>query len=172
MEEVWKPMVGKEKFLVSNIGRIMRKETGHIYPPQINHQGYYQCGLCDNGKGFIAKCHREVAKAFIENPCNKPCVNHIDGNRLNNNLENLEWCTYRENSLHSVHVLGNKPNVPVGKSVKCVETGNVYPSIEECARMTGSISKHISACCNKRRKTHNGFHWEFLNDAQNRNDGP
>ena len=91
---------------------------------------------------------------------------------LNNNSENLEWCTHRENSLHSVRVLGNKPNVPIGKSVKCVETGIVYPSIEECARMTKSISKHISACCNKRRKTHNGFHWEFLNDAQNRNDGP
>ena len=162
MEEIWRQMAGREKFLVSSRGRIARKDNGHIFPPQINHEGYYQCGLCENGKGFLVKCHREVAKAFIENPYNKPCVNHIDGNKLNNDVSNLEWCTHKENSLHAVRVLGKKPKTPDGKKVKCIETGVVYPSIEECARATGSNSWHISACCHNRRKTHNGFHWMFM----------
>lgn len=168
MEEVWKPMVGKEKFLVSNKGRIMRKETMHVYPLQLNHEGYYQCGLCDDGKGFVVKCHREVAKAFIENPYNKPCVNHKDGNKLNNNVENLEWCTYRENSLHSIYVLGNHPKEwkRETKPVRCVETGKVYESCKAAYKAIGSKSHgHIESCCKGDRGTHKGFHWEYVEKA-------
>ena len=57
--------------------------------------------LCKDSKLFNASIHRLVADAFIENPYNKPCINHIDGNKRNNDISNLEWCTYGENALHA-----------------------------------------------------------------------
>lgn len=165
MEEIWKPMSGRPKFLVSNVGRIMRKETGHIYPPQLNHEGYYQCGLCDNGKAFVVKCHREVAKAFIPNPDSKPCVNHIDGNKLNNYVLNLEWCTHSENMNHAITALGFLPGMCAHKTkaVMCVETGVVYKSCKEAYMAIGSMSDdgHIEACCKGKRKTYKKFHWRY-----------
>ncbi len=63
--------------------------------------GYYQCILRDsNGKKHYIRVHRLIAKAFIDNPNNLPQVNHIDGNKLNNSIDNLEWCTNRENTQH------------------------------------------------------------------------
>lgn len=162
MSEIWEPMVGRPKFLVSNMGRIMRKETGHIYPQYVNHNGYVYCSLCDGGKSFVARCHREVAKAFIPNPTNKGQVNHIDGNKQNNNVNNLEWCTQSENIIHAIKVIGFKPweNV-ITKPVICIETGVAYKSMHEAARQTGLNHRSISKCCNGLIRTYKGQHWMF-----------
>lgn len=68
---------------------------------KINKNGYVNVTICINNKTKTLLLHRLVAQAFIPNPNNYPCVNHIDGNKFNNNIENLEWCTHQQNSRHA-----------------------------------------------------------------------
>ena len=100
MEE-WKTIKGYEGlYKVSNEGRI-KTEYGLIFKPSIHSGGYnYVCLTKDKVEKNIT-LHREVAKAFIPNPFNKKYVNHIDGNKLNNHVNNLEWCTASENMKHA-----------------------------------------------------------------------
>lgn len=106
-EEVWKTVIysGKvyNKFEVSNFGKLRNATTGHIYKLCISKTGYWQVcvslGSRRNKKVF--KIHKAVAEAFINNPEHKPFVNHIDGNKLNNNINNLEWVTASENTIHA-----------------------------------------------------------------------
>jgi hypothetical protein len=72
--------------------------------------GYLQVSIMNNGKCESKLVHRLVAQSFLNNEHNKPCVNHKDGNKENNNITNLEWCTYSENELHSYRVLNKKAN--------------------------------------------------------------
>lgn len=118
MEE-WKTIYNFENYEVSNYGNVRRKECIIIYKngynasykekylkKEINRKMYERVTL---SKGSITErfqVHRLVAIYFIENPEQKPCVNHIDGNGLNNNVSNLEWCTYSENEKHSYDILG------------------------------------------------------------------
>lgn len=119
--EVWRPVVGWEGlYSISNLGRVRRemREVIHrnqaesfemTYPAKIlkahpDSRGYPQ--VCLNGKHFnkkkrVARVHRLVAEAFLENPENKPQVNHKDSNTMNPHVENLEWCTASENQIHS-----------------------------------------------------------------------
>lgn len=108
MIEEWRDIDGFEgRYKVSNLGRI-KNYKGLIMKFQINHGGYERLTLRhDDHKDYDFTVHRVVAKAFIPNPENKPQINHIDGNRCNNNVENLEWCTHSENMLHAFK-LGNK----------------------------------------------------------------
>ena len=111
---IWKDIEGYEGlYQVSDAGEVRsldrittgnrnRKINGKVLAKLKTGTGYYRVDLCKNGKTKRHKVHRLVAKAFIENPNNKPFVNHIDNNPLNNNVSNLEWCTASENSLHSV----------------------------------------------------------------------
>ncbi len=113
---VWKDIPGYEGlYQVSNDGRVKSLSkfhntvsNGYIQKERImkiNRRGKYQCiGLLRNGKYEYFLIHRLVATVFISNPENKPCVNHKDNNGCNNTVENLEWCTYSENSLHANRV--------------------------------------------------------------------
>lgn len=98
--EVWRPIeeFGADYF-VSNKGRVMslvNRLQIRIIKQHLTRGGYYKVAL----KGKNREVHRLVAMAFIENPDNKPCVNHIDENKENNYVENLEWVTYKENANH------------------------------------------------------------------------
>lgn len=118
MEE-WKDIKGFEgKYQVSNLGNVRSlwrgKPSGRgkyvtkeisikeLKKIKSNELGYQIVTLMDNGKRKRKQVHRLVAETFIPNPDNKPNVNHIDYNPSNNNVDNLEWCTQRENVLHSV----------------------------------------------------------------------
>lgn len=103
----WRTLVyqGKiyEKFKVANSGHIKNVATGTIYKEFVNKNGYCQVAVSLGSRKNIKtfKVHKAVAETFISNPENKPAVNHKDGNKLNNNVENLEWMTGSENSQHA-----------------------------------------------------------------------
>lgn len=115
--EEWKWVVGYEGvYLVSNKGNVMSmprpSARGKVLKPSLSTKGYLRICLSRDGVIKEATVHRLVAEAFIPNPQGKPEVNHIDGNKANNDVSNLEWVTKSENELHSFRVLGKKPNAP------------------------------------------------------------
>lgn len=131
-------------------------ENCNVYSIKINKlkptnttDGYLQYHFSENGIHKYPRAHRIIAETFIENKYNLPVVNHIDGNKKNNNISNLEWVTFSENSLHSVHMLGNKPPITNAKSVKSINETNSevieFSSISECARFYKVKYSTISA---------------------------
>jgi len=116
IEEVWKPLAPFTKtykgvtikydlsdtYEISNTGKIRHKHSGRERKLRINNSGYPYVMLCKDGKKLNCKVHRLVAQTFLENTENKETVNHIDGNKTNNNVDNLEWATRSENLKHAV----------------------------------------------------------------------
>lgn len=127
MEEIWLPVVGYEScYEVSSLGSLKSLERngtlGGILKLVPDRDGYLICGLSMSDKFMNKKIHRLVAQAFIPNPEDKPCVNHIDNNRSNNVVSNLEWVTVRENNSHMVkqgrQYKGGKRNSLTGRFFK------------------------------------------------------
>ena len=92
----WRKIDGYENYSISKNGEVRNDKTGRIRKPTLGNHGYYILSLCKNSKRKIFRFHRLLALAFIPNPDNKTCVDHIDGNKTNNKLENLRWCTHQE----------------------------------------------------------------------------
>lgn len=112
MIENWKTLIyrGKEypNIEICDKGKIRNAKTKKEYKPFINQHGYYNCNIFlsydkQNHKRhqLYFLLHQGVADTFIPNPLNLPCINHKDANKLNNDISNLEWCTYQENSQHA-----------------------------------------------------------------------
>ena len=103
-------------YMVSNQGRIMGtpkpNNFGHFLKLNTKKTGYVNVCLCKENKKSGFAVHRLVANAFLPNPDGKPEVNHINGDRSDNRIENLEWVTRSENEKHAYRVLGKKPNAP------------------------------------------------------------
>ena len=134
----------------NNGGEYTRTEL--ILTPMISSKGYQRVSLCKGRFLRIASVHRLVAEAFIPNEANLPQINHKDENKLNNHVDNLEWCDNRYNLRYS----SSKKVVRIDKQ-GCTK-------IYEC--MTDVITDgfnlaHVSSCCNGKRKTHKGCVWRF-----------
>lgn len=187
--EKWKPIKGYENiYEISDLGRIKSLKTNKIRKTLISKRGYYTCSLCKHGKHKTFSIHRLLLEAFVPNLQNKPCVDHIDGNRLNNKLSNLRWCTHKENN--------NNPNTK-GKSwkqrkeeiiSKIMETrkekkerfapkvvfaynkdGSFYKSycsINEAARQVGCSPKSIQLVLDNNSKIVCGFVWSSIKRTQ------
>lgn len=147
MNEVWKKVKGTKYYEVSNLGNVRSSFKKASLKPMITKDGYFYVGLYINRKRKYKNIHRLVAIEFIPNPENKPCVNHIDGNKQNNNVKNLEWCTYQENSRHSidnglqVNNKGENHNTAKLKELEAIEILNSEASIKEMTEKF-NISKH------------------------------
>lgn len=169
--EQWTQIKDYEEFEVSNFGRIRKGEK--IYKPINNGYNYLGVGLRKNGVKKRYYIHRLVASAFIENPENKAEVNHIDGNRLNNNLSNLEWVTRSENHFHRYKVL-NQKGVNFGKTgeknwnSKLVgmfdQKNNLiskFPGVMEASRILNINESSIRFAIYKNGNC-KGYKWKYL----------
>ena len=170
--EKWKTISNNGCYMVSNTGRIkhLGEETDHSVR---DNKGYLVTDLYKDGQRSTYRVHRLVAQEFIPNPDNKPCINHIDGNKHNNNFSNLEWVTKKENCRHawanglckpSRSMLGRKnPNAGrKGRPFRIVETGEVFGTLYECEKAINGNNRHINDCLKGRQKTHRGYHFEYI----------
>lgn len=148
----WVIIQGYEEYAVSTKGYIKRVSNGKILKPQITSKGYHTVRLYNRDGNKLLKVHRLVADAFIENPNNFPQVNHIDENKTNNCVSNLEWCDNQHNTTY-----GNAKK-KISHKVRCVETGTVYESIREAIRLTNICG--IGKCLKNKQKVSGGYHWE------------
>ena len=159
--ETFVEIEGFEKYEVSNLGKVRNIKSGRILKPFPNRGGYLRHKLYGYDKKKNLPLHRIIATAFIDNPDEKPCVNHIDENKLNNDLSNLEWCTVRENLIH-----GTRTKRAAEKCFKKViqldlndNVLNEFESMRQAERETGIDATSISACCNRKRKSAGRFKW-------------
>ena len=171
MQEVWRDIEGYEDwYKVSNLGRVKSINNRKILKTNFNKDGYERVSITKDHTTQTFLIHRLVAKAFISNPNNFPQVNHIDGNKNNNKVSNLEWCTASYNVKHAfVHKLRknkkgieNKLSKPIcqydikGNFIK------LYGGIREAERITGIKNQSIIKNLKGIYKTAGGYKWEYF----------
>lgn len=170
--ENWRVISSNNNYLVSNTGKIRRVDSTVDHSIR-NKKGYLVTDLYSGGKRTTVRVHRLVAEEFIPNPDNKPCINHIDGNKHNNEVSNLEWVTKKENSMHAWKNGLSKPSRGMlgkrnpnggrkGKPFMIVETGEVFDTLIECEKAIDGNNRHISDCLNGKQRTHRGYHFRYL----------
>lgn len=197
MEEIWKPIIGYEGlYEVSNLGRIksLKRTVKHprggdkvikerILKGNCNSGGYIIIKLNKNGNKKSFAVHSLVAIAFIPNPENKPCVDHINTIKTDNRVENLRWVTQKENVNNPLSIEHkseafkgeNNPNYEKrGKDNSCSkkivqldlqgDLIKIWDSMHEARREGHFNVSNISNCCKGNRKTHKGFKWMYYDE--------
>lgn len=152
----WKTIEGYENYEVSTAGQVRNKSTGRILKQCENGVGYLKIHI--KTKFFLV--HRLVATAFIPNPNNLTDVNHINEDKHDNRVENLEWVSHGNNIRHGMRT--EKQAKAAGKKVYCKELDQVFDSISEAARETGCDKSQIVRVCKGKSNICKGFHFEYL----------
>ncbi len=179
-EEIWRPVAGYDGFYeVSDGGsvRSLRRETrfgvkgGRCIAQCTNRYGYLVCRLSVNGIAKAITVHRLVATAFLPNSAGLPTVNHRDGIKTNNVVNNLEWATCSEQHIHRCHVLKKIPRPPRGlanrlsvavRGVRLIDGSMItFASMRE-ARSAGFKNGAISLCVAGKQASHHGYRWEIV----------
>lgn len=181
--ESWKKINDFENYSVSTDGEIRNDTTGRILKKHHDKHGYELVRLSKNGRLKTFRVHRLVAVAFLPNTYNLPCVDHINTVRDDNRVENLRWCTQKENCNNKLskekysnsmkgennHNYGRTgKNNAKSKKVICITTGEIYESTLEAERKTGVNHSSISSCCREERKSAgkdelgNKLFWRYL----------
>lgn len=189
MNEIWKDIKGYENlYQVSNMGRVKSLERiiircdnktqtikEKILKTRIGNNGYYTIILSKKGEIKKIDIHRLIAIAFIPNPDNKPCIDHINGDRTDNRIENLRWVTQKENINNPISISKMKKNHhlkntfgaehPLSKPIlQFTLDGKLvrkWDSAVDIKKELGFNNCHISSCCNGKRKTANGYIWKY-----------
>lgn len=178
MKEIWKDIKGYEGlYQVSNLGRVKSLGNGKSTNAntkeerimKLRNKPYKSVKLSKNGEYKYPAVHRLVAIEFIPNPENKPQVNHIDGNKHNNRVDNLEWTTAKENIKHSLdnNLQNHHTSETYPHSKKVIwydESGELigeFFSIRDAANKTGNSRQNISNWCNGKHKNKTGQKWIF-----------
>ena len=185
-EEIWKDIKGfEDRYQISSEGRVKslaRKfidRSGHgqnikerILKLKTDKDGYKVIGIKDiSGKRKYFRVHRLVCEAFIPNPDNKPQVNHIDEDKSNNRICNLEWCTCTENNNHGTRTARAIKNTAkalsksVGQYTLDGELVKVFQSTREAERQTGFNHQDIASVANGKRQTAYGYRWKYIIDG-------
>lgn len=177
MKEIWKDIDGFEDYYeISNLGSVRSKERTYninrngkiitktnkpkIRKPYPNNKGYLRLDLRVDNKITKFSIHRLVALTFIPNTENKSMVNHIDGNKRNNNYRNLEWATHMENEIHAVqnNLKRNKEIIQYDINGNFIDE---FISAKLGYEKTGINRCEISRCCNNKQKLGGGYIWKF-----------
>lgn len=167
-------------YKINSNGIVININTNKILKHNINN-GYYDVTLIKNKKHYRVKIHRLLANAFIPKIKDKPYIDHIDGNRLNNSISNLRWVDAYDNYHNTITETKTKKAIDkynkINKSIKLKSIdkfGNViiYDSISEAAKVVNGDSGTISAICSNKIKyskgrpyksiTHKGYKWKYL----------
>ena len=182
--ELWKDVVGYEGiYQVSNTGKVCNIKTKKKLASAKIKSGYLTVSLWKNNKGKTYSVHRLVATSFLPNIENKKCVDHIDGNRQNNNVNNLRWVTTKENANNTIsikryravalkRIISNitkekhkkfmKGRVHNHKQVLCVETNVLYNSMSDAARAVSVTEAAIRRAVYDIKRTSGGYHWKNI----------
>ena len=159
--ELWKTIQDYPIYAVSSNGRVKNKITNKILK-QSDVKGYRRVVLCDESGHHPKTVHRLVADTFYDGDHSDLEVNHIDGNKSNNFIANLEWCTSSENRLHAFRTGLQKAR---SKKVIIIETGEIFNSISECADHIHGDFRNVSACLRGRQKSHRGYHFKYFTNV-------
>lgn len=157
---------------------VVEKKKYKSIKQYLQNSGYLKLTLRKNNKQYNKTVHRLVAEAFIPNPDNKLQVNHIDGDKQNNNVNNLEWCTKSENMKHAfktglskAYSLGRYGSASVkAKKVYMIDknTDEIIKKFDAIIEATHYIGKekscHIVSCCKGKIKTAYGYKWKYVED--------
>lgn len=147
---------------------VVRKDTTDYILSQSSQQDYKFVTLLIAGKQKRMRVHRMVAETFLDNPEKKPYVNHINGNRGDNNVENLEWVTPSENTQHAVETglfMSGRARPVIQYNLDGVQMAT-FESASEAARQTGGSQSKITMCCRRQRQTANDYQWRYYDDIQ------
>lgn len=182
MEEIWKAVEGYGgNYQVSSLGRIRSidravkqknkygKDGIHRYKGNMlklfpDKDGYLLCTFRYRQSQKQVRVHRIVAEAFLPRIEGKNVVNHKDGDKTNNAIENLEWCTVLENNRHRCKELGFKPqkaNFAPQRKVKCIELNRIYDGVNIAGKSVGTSGGNISFAAHKGCRA-GGYHWEYV----------
>ena len=175
LTEAWKPVDGFPKYQVSSQGRIRNVESGRIFTGTRDAFGYKHVRLINpQGTYTLRKVHRLVAEAFLPNPEGKPIIDHRDGDKTNNTLDNLRWVTYSENILAGEKRRkeanpGKRTNTNISLSRKIAqytldgELVATFDKISEITKTLGIGRYGIYCTCYGKLRSNGGFMWRFFN---------